>query len=67
MMMLQRARLTLSPTLDFEERPELDVSPTPTTPLDDAGPGMDLEGLDLPLNKPTQDAAEFWWTSNPCG
>ena len=44
----QRPRLTLTSPLDFGERPELDVSPTPTTPLDDSGPAMDLEGLDLP-------------------
>ena len=44
----QRPRLDLSPHLDFVERPDLDVSPTPTTPLDDTVPAMDLEGLDLP-------------------
>ena len=54
----QRPRLDLSPHLDFVERPDLDVSPTPTTPLDDTVPAMDLEGLDLPPAGMMPGAAE---------
>ncbi|CAL1148386.1 unnamed protein product [Cladocopium goreaui] len=66
----QRPRLDLSPHLDFVERPELDVSPTPTTPLDDTDPAMDLEAwtylrLERCLMLQNLVGHRSWWKMTP--